>query len=109
MWLSQKCESVAQFLADQLATNNQVTIMPDCYVWHLLPLAREILCLEESISLHLVHITMPGGWPRDCKLYCLKMLCFREQFPMNAHELQAMKFVYNNATCQGLVHSTSGI
>jgi len=60
-----------------------------------------------------VHFSPPGAY--HCarwmakRLYCLKMLCFREQFPMNAHELQAMKFVYNNAICQGLVHSTSGI
>jgi len=66
MWLSQNCECIAQFLADQLATNNQETIMPNCCVWHLLPWAREILFLEESVSLHLVHITVPGGWPRDC-------------------------------------------
>ena len=30
------------------------------------PWAREILFLEESVSLHMVHITVLGGWPRDC-------------------------------------------
>jgi len=37
MWLSQNCECVAQFLADQLATKNQETIMPSCYVWTCCP------------------------------------------------------------------------
>jgi len=43
MWLSQNCEYIAQFLADQLAIKNQETIMSDCYVWHLLLWTREIL------------------------------------------------------------------
>jgi len=91
MWLSQNCECVAQFLADQLATKQP----RDDYA-ELLHVALVAVSKGDFIPGG-VHFSPPGAY--HCArwmakgLYCLKMLCFREQSPMNAHELQAMKFV----------------
>lgn len=89
MWLSQNCECVAQFLADQLATKQP----RDDYA-ELLRVALVALGKGDLIPGG-VRFSPPGAYHRARwmakGLYCLKMLCFREQFPMNAHELQAMK------------------
>ena len=52
-------------------------------------LGKEILFLEESPFLSTWCISRARWMAKG--LYCLKMLCFREQSSMNAHELQAMK------------------
>ena len=50
MWLSQNCECVAQFLADQLATKQPRDDYVGLLRVDLLPWAREILFLEEFLS-----------------------------------------------------------
>ena len=51
--------------------------MPNCSVWHFLPLAREILFLEESISLHLVHNTVQAVGVNVDNCHCVQLHSMR--------------------------------
>ena len=54
-----------------------------------------LVVLGETERFDNMHFSPPGAYHRARwmakGIYCLKIFCFREQFKMNAHELQAMK------------------
>jgi hypothetical protein len=89
MWLRQNSEYVAQFVTEQLRTKQPRDDYSEFLQLTLVALG------EEQRILRRVHFSPPGAYHRARwmakGLYCLKMLCFREQFKMNAHELQAIK------------------
>lgn len=88
-WLRHNSECVAQFVTEQL-----ITKQPRDDYSEFLQLTLVALGEQQRIPGG-VHFSPPGGYHRARwmakGLYCLKMLCFREQFKMNAHELQAIK------------------
>ena len=89
MWLSSNSECVDQFLCDQLTTKQP----RDDYSEFL---QLSLVALGEEHSIHGgVRFSPPGAYHHARwmakGLYCHKILCFREQFRMNAHELQAFK------------------
>ena len=89
MWLSSNSECVDQFLCDQLTTKQP----RDDYSEFL---QLSLVALGEEHSIHGgVRFSPPGAYHHARwmakGLHCLKILCFREQFRMNAHELQAFK------------------
>jgi len=89
MWLSQNCECVAQFLGDQLVTKQPRDDNAELLCVALVALGKRDLIPGG------VYFSPPGAYHHARwmakELYCLKMLCYREQFLMNAHKLQAIK------------------
>ena len=64
----------------------------------LVAVSKGDLFLDKFISLHLMHIIVPGGWPRDCIAWrcCVPGNSFRW---MHTNCKLRSLFVYNNAVC----------
>lgn len=90
VWLEQNRQSIVQFLLDQLRRNAQ----PRQDYIELLKLSLVALGVNDN-GINRVHFSPPGAYHRARwmakGIYCLKMFCFREQFKMNPHELQALR------------------
>ena len=90
MWLEQNSAAVVDFLRDALTGDKQ----PRQDYREFIKLSLVALGETEQFPGG-VHFSPPGAYHRARwmakGIYSLKMLCFRKQFKMNAHELQALK------------------
>lgn len=92
MWLTQTQKDVDEFLCGQLSLDN----VPRQDYFELIKLSHVALGEASPIGdCDKVHISQPGAYHRARwmakGIYCLKILLFREQFKMNAKELQGIR------------------
>ena len=91
MWLEQNSASVIQFLKDALSSSDK---QPRQDYLEFVKLSLVVLGDTEQFQ-HTFHFSPPGAYHRARwmakGIYTLKLLLFREQFKMNAHELKAVK------------------